>query len=85
MVAEVGALCARVSWRLFALTLIGLLASAGPARSENTRDWITGLALSPIHVASWPGGKKVAVCFVLYVEVWDHGHGPKATNRSVRA
>ena len=27
-------------------------------------------------MSSWPGGKKVAVCFVLYVEVWGHGHGP---------
>lgn len=25
---------------------------------------------------AWPGGKKVAVCFVLYVEVWGFGHGP---------
>ena len=56
--------------------LIGLRASAGPVATENTRDWITGLAREPIHVASWPGGKKVAVCFVLCVEVWGHGHGP---------
>jgi len=25
---------------------------------------------------AWPGGKKVAVCFVLYVEEWGYGHGP---------
>jgi allantoinase len=61
--------------------LIGLLMSAGPALgepvlSENTRDWITGLPREPIHVQAWPGGKKVAVCFVLYVEVWGFGHGP---------
>lgn len=55
---------------------IGLLISAGPAVSENTSDWLTGLPREPIHVKAWPGGKKVAVCFVLYVEVWGFGHGP---------
>lgn len=29
------------------------------------------------HVQNeWPAGKKVAVCFVLYVEVWGFGQGP---------
>ena len=45
--------------------LIGLVISAGPAVSENTSDWITGLPREPIHVKAWPGGKKVAVCFIL--------------------
>jgi allantoinase len=58
------------------LALIGLLISAVPAISENTADWITGLPREPVHVEAWPGGKKVAVCFVLYVEVWGFGHGP---------
>jgi allantoinase len=58
------------------LALIGLLISAGPALSENASDWVTGLPREPIHVQAWPGGKKVAVCFVLYVEVWGFGHGP---------
>ncbi len=56
--------------------LVGLLVSTGPAVAENTVDWITGLPREPIHVKAWPGGKKVAVCFVLYVEVWGFGHGP---------
>jgi peptidoglycan/xylan/chitin deacetylase (PgdA/CDA1 family) len=56
--------------------LVGLLVSTGPAVAENTIDWITGLPREPIHVKAWPGGKKVAVCFVLYVEVWGFGHGP---------
>jgi peptidoglycan/xylan/chitin deacetylase (PgdA/CDA1 family) len=55
---------------------IGLLISAASAVSENAKDWITGLPREPIHVKAWPGGKKVAVCFVLYVEVWGFGHGP---------
>jgi peptidoglycan/xylan/chitin deacetylase (PgdA/CDA1 family) len=58
------------------LALIGLLISAAPAVSQNTKDWITGLPREPIHVKAWPGGKKVAVCFILYVEVWGFGHGP---------
>jgi allantoinase len=58
------------------LALIGLLISAPPAVSQNTSDWITRLPREPIHVRAWPGEKKVAVCFVLYVEVWGFGRGP---------
>jgi allantoinase len=58
------------------LALIGLLVSVGPAFGQNARDWITGLPREPIHVNVWPEGKKVAICFVLYVEVWGYGHGP---------
>ena len=56
--------------------LAGLLISAGPAGAENTTDWVTGSPREPIHVKAWPGGKKVAVCFVFDVEVWGFGHGP---------
>jgi hypothetical protein len=58
------------------LALIGLLVSVGPAFGQSARDWITGLQREPIHVNVWPEGKKVAICFVLYVEVWGYGHGP---------
>jgi len=58
------------------LVLVCLLISAGPAVSENTGDWITGLPREPIHVAAWPGGRKIAVCFIFYVEIWGFGHGP---------
>ncbi len=47
-----------------------------PALAQSSPDWITHLPREPIHVKAWPGGKKVAVCFVLYVEVWGFGHGP---------
>jgi allantoinase len=57
------------------LALVGLAALAQPAASAE--DWITALPREPIHVDLWPGGKKVAVCFVLYVEVWGYGQGPK--------
>ena len=58
------------------LALTGLIASPGPAISQSTSDWITGLPREPIHVGAWPNGKKVAVCFILYVEVWGYGQGP---------
>jgi allantoinase len=58
------------------LMLMGLLLSSAAARAQESTDWITGLPRQPIHVAAWPGGKKVAVCFVLYVEVWGRGQGP---------
>ena len=58
------------------ILLICLLFSTAPVFSENAKDWLTALPREPIHVKAWPGGKKVAVCFVLYVEVWGFGHGP---------
>jgi peptidoglycan/xylan/chitin deacetylase (PgdA/CDA1 family) len=60
----------------FLLVLISLIIAAGPASSEIARDWITGAPREPVHVEAWPGGKKVAVCFILYVEIWGFGHGP---------
>jgi allantoinase len=58
------------------LAFFGLALGAGPAASQGATDWITNLPRQPIHVAAWPGGKKVAVCFIFYVEVWGRGHGP---------
>jgi allantoinase len=60
----------------FSLSLFVLLACSAPASSQTANDWITGLSRQNIHVKAWPGGKKVAVCFVLYVEVWGHDQGP---------
>jgi allantoinase len=54
---------------------LGLFGSAS-AFAQTPTDWITGLPREAIHVKAWPDGKKVAVCFVLYVEVWGHDHGP---------
>src|SRR6516164_1342770 len=39
-------------------------------------DWITKFPRTPIHVTAWPGGKKVAVSFVLFVEEFGFGQGP---------
>jgi hypothetical protein len=64
--------------RLLALlpVFLGLLITTGPAFAQASKDWITGLPREAMPVKAWPGGKKVAVCFVLYVEVWGHDHGP---------
>ena len=58
------------------LSLLGLLASASPSSSQTTRNWITGAPREAMPIKAWPDGKKVAVCFVLYVEVWGKGQGP---------
>ena len=39
-------------------------------------DPVTGFAREPVHVAAWPGGKKVAVSFALFVEEFGLGQGP---------
>ena len=61
-------------------SIFAFLIAAGlaltPAIAQSAPDWITGLPRQDIPVASWPEGKKVAVAFVLYVEVWGRGHGP---------
>jgi len=59
------------------LALLALAAVAGgSAVGADNSDWITALPREAVRVGTWPEGKKVAVCFVLYVEVWGYGHGP---------
>jgi allantoinase len=58
------------------LTVAVLLFATAPTEAQAAKDWVTGLPREAIHVQAWPGGKKVAVCFVLYVEVWGHDQGP---------
>ncbi len=58
------------------LLLASLFIPSGPTFGQNAADWITGLPRQPIHVQAWPEGKKVAICFILYVEVWGFGQGP---------
>lgn len=60
----------------FLSVLVALATLALPAFSQTPRDWITGLPREAMPVKSWPGDKKVAICFVFYVEVWGMGHGP---------
>jgi peptidoglycan/xylan/chitin deacetylase (PgdA/CDA1 family) len=44
--------------------------------AQDTTDWVTKFPREVVHVASWPGGKKVAVSFALFVEVFGFGQGP---------
>jgi allantoinase len=52
------------------------LAVSAPAPAQDTVDWITKFPRTPVHIAAWPGGKKVAVSFALFVEEFGFGQGP---------
>jgi allantoinase len=46
------------------------------ALAQDGTDWVTKFPRDPVHVAAWPGGKKVAVSFTLFVEEFGFGQGP---------
>jgi peptidoglycan/xylan/chitin deacetylase (PgdA/CDA1 family) len=58
--------------------LIVLLAVYVPfgASAQDGTDSVTGLPRDPMHIGAWPGGKKVAVSFALFVEQFGFGQGP---------
>jgi allantoinase len=58
--------------------LILMIAGQLPAvtLAQDATDRVTGFPRAPIHVAAWPGGKKVAVSFALFVEQFGLGQGP---------
>lgn len=60
----------RFLFLLFVLLLPSLVIAQGKT------DWVTGFPRKSIHIKEWPGKRKVAVCFVFYVEVWGFGQGP---------
>ncbi|TMJ36827.1 MAG: polysaccharide deacetylase, partial [Alphaproteobacteria bacterium] len=55
--------------------LVGLHHSSAILAQESA-DWVTALPRAPVHVASWPAGRKVAVSFALFVEEFGFGQGP---------
>jgi allantoinase len=57
-----------------ACVVVPFLSSAVVA--QDGIDWITKFPRIPLHVAAWPGGKKVAVSFALFVEEFGFGQGP---------
>ena len=59
---------------LIAAAVVAVLAAA--AAAQDGTDWITKFPRAPVHVAAWPGGKKVAVSFALFVEEFGFGQGP---------
>lgn len=44
--------------------------------AQDSPDWLTKFPRREVHVSAWPGGKKVAVSFALFVEVFGFGQGP---------
>ncbi len=46
------------------------------ALAQDAIDAVTGFPRDPVTVTAWPGGKKVAVSFALFVEVFGFGQGP---------
>jgi allantoinase len=56
--------------------MLALTAAIPFGECQAADDWITGMPRQDVHVKSWPAGRKVAVCFVLYVEVWGRDQGP---------
>ena len=44
--------------------------------AQDGTDPVTGFPREAIRVAAWPGGKKVAVSFALFVEEFGFGRGP---------
>ncbi len=58
-----------------AAALLGLHHSSAILAQESA-DWVTALPRAPVHVASWPAGRKVAVSFALFVEEFGFGQGP---------
>jgi hypothetical protein len=48
----------------------------GIALAQDGTDWVTKFPRDPVQVSTWPGGKKVAVSFALFVEVFGFGQGP---------
>jgi allantoinase len=59
-----------------AMTLaLGILFPLAALAQDGT-DPVTGFVRDPVHVAAWPGGRKVAVSFALFVEEFGFGQGP---------
>jgi allantoinase len=61
---------------LAGLVLLFTVHVAYGASAQDGSDPATGLRRDAIHVAAWPGGKKVAVSFALFVEEFGFGQGP---------
>src|SRR5215469_12016413 len=49
---------------------------SSPAVAQDAVDGVTGFPRQPLHIAAWPGGRKVAVSFALFVEAFGFGQGP---------
>jgi peptidoglycan/xylan/chitin deacetylase (PgdA/CDA1 family) len=68
----------KVGRRGVLVAMVVLLAAQLPSATlaQNGIDRVTGFPRDPVHVAAWPGGRKVAVSFALFVEEFGFGQGP---------
>jgi len=68
------------SWKPGFIAVLALLVAShvlsGVALAQDGTDWVTKFPREPAQVSTWPGGKKVAVSFALFVEVFGFGQGP---------
>src|ERR1700676_2587026 len=58
------------------LALSFTLHLAYAALAQDGTDWVTKFPRDPVHIATWPAGKKVAVSFAFFVEEFGFGQGP---------
>jgi allantoinase len=69
----------RMAWArgfVAGLALSFTLHLAYAALAQDGTDWVTKFPRDPVHIATWPAGKKVAVSFALFVEEFGFGQGP---------
>jgi allantoinase len=59
-----------------AIALLFIVLLPAVASAQPVTDPVTGFTREPVHVVAWPGGKKVAVSFALFVEEFGLGQGP---------
>ena len=58
------------------IALLVVIQAVHAALAQEGTDWVTRFPREPVHVSAWPGGKKVAVSFALFVEEFGFGQGP---------
>lgn len=67
---------ARQSGFVAGLSLLLAFQLTSATLAQDGIDPVTGFARERVHVAAWPGGRKVAVSFALFVEEFGLGQGP---------
>ena len=68
----------RKAWLGFVagLVLLSAVHVSSASLAQEGADWVTGFPRESVHVTAWPGGRKVAVSFALFVEEFGFGQGP---------
>jgi allantoinase len=74
--AEVGARKVRACGFVAGMLMLFAIQLPSVASAQDGFDRVTGFPRDPVHVAAWPGGRKVAVSFALFVEEFGFGQGP---------